>query len=125
MLKSQKAFMLLEVMLSIFIVVVGVVFVISSYMTSIKAFKVSRSYLDALYLMEEKMWEYDESGEVEEGNESGEFEDYKDAEWSTEAQEMEDLPLNETIVEVTLKKGGRKRKFAVTTYFYNEESVKD
>ena len=67
------------------------------------------------------MWEYDESGEIEEGNESGKFEDYKGAEWSAEAQEIEDLPLNETVVEVTLKEGDRKRRFEIVTYLFNKD----
>ena len=120
--KSLMGFMLLEVVLSVFIVTVGVVFVIGSFITSIKAFKVSKIYLDALYLMEEKMWEYEESGEIEEGSDSGRFEDYKNAEWSVEAEEMDDdLPLNETTVEVELKENDRKRRFKIVTYLYNKE----
>ncbi len=118
---KRNGFLLLEVMLSVFIVVVGVVFVIGSFVTSIKAFKASKLYLDALYLTEEKMWEYEESGEIEEGSDSGKFEDYKNAEWSVEAEEIEDLPLNETTVRIVLKENDRKRKFEIVTYLFNKE----
>ena len=119
--KSLAGFMLLEVMLSVFIVVVGVVFVIASFTASIRAFKASKSYLAALYLMENKMWQYEESGEIEEGSDSGKFEDYESAAWRVEAEEIEDLPLNETTIEVTLKQGEKKQKFAIATYFFNKE----
>ncbi len=118
---KRSGFMLLEVMLSVFIVVVGVVFVISSFITSIKAFRVSKSYLEALYLMEEKMWEYEDSGEVEDGSDSGGFEDYKNAEWSVKAEEIEDLALNETAVEVLLKEGDKKRRFRIVTYLKSKD----
>ena len=113
--------MLLEVMLSVFIVMVGVVFVASSFITSIKTFKAAKAHLDILYLMEERMWGYEEKGEIEEGSDSGDFEDYKNAEWSVEAEEIEDLPLNETAVEVILKEDDKKRRFKIVTYFNNEE----
>lgn len=116
--------MFLEVILSVFIVTIGVVFVIGSFITSIKAFKATQVYLDALYLMEEKMWEYEASGEIEEGKDSGKFENYKGAEWSVEARQIEeDLPLNETTVEVTLKDGDKERSFKIVTYFRNEEEI--
>ena len=118
---KRSGFMLLEVMLSVFIVVVGVVFVISSFITSIKAYRVSKSYLEALYLMEEKMWEYEDSGEVEDGSDSGKFEDYKDAEWSVKAEEIEDLALNKTAVEVVLGEGDKKRRFRIVTYLESKD----
>ena len=108
-------------MLSVFIVVVGIVFVIGSFITSIKAHKASSSYFDMLYLMEEKMWGYEESGEMEEGSDSGDFEDYKGAEWAIEAEETEDLSLNETTVQVALKEGTKKRQFEIVTYFKTKE----
>jgi len=120
--RAVGGFMLLEVILSIFVVTVGVVFVIGSFMTSIKAHKASKIYLDALYLIEEKMWEYEESGKIEEGEDSGEFEDYADAEWDIEAKKLEeDLPLNKTTLGITLKKGDKERRFEVATYLYNKE----
>jgi hypothetical protein len=122
--KNKSAFLLLEVVLSVFIVTVGIVFVIGSFITSIKTFKVSKIYLDALYLTEDKMWEYEVNGEIEEDKDSGKFEDYKNAKWNVEAEllEDEDLNLNETTLEVELKEGDRKkRRFEVATYFFNKE----
>ena len=118
---KRSGFMLLEVMLSVFIVVIGVVFVISSFITSVKAFKASRSYLDMLYLMEERMWEYEGIGKIEEGNDSGKFDDYEGAEWAVEAEEIEDTTLNETTVEIMVKEGDKKRRLEMATYFFNAE----
>ena len=120
--KNRSGFMLLEVILSVFIVAVGIVFVRGSFITSIKAFKASKSYLDALYLLEGKMWEYEESGEIEEGGDSGKFEDYKGADWKVEAKELEEESLlNEVTLEVTLKEDDRRRRFKIATYLFNKE----
>ena len=116
-----SGFMLLEVILSVFIVTVGIVFVVNSFMTSIKVLKASKMYLDILYLMEEKMWGYEEKGKIEEGSDSGDFEDYKNAEWNVKAEEIEDLPLNEMTIEVVLKEHGKSRRFEIVTYFHNEK----
>lgn len=113
--------MLLEVILSVFVVTVGVVFVINSFITSIKAFKVSKIYVEALYLIEQKLWDYEEKGKIEEGRDSGRFNDYKNAEWEIQAKEVEDLPLCETTAEVVMKEENTKRRFEITTYFYKEE----
>lgn len=119
---KPKGFMLLEVVLSVFIVSVGVVFVIGSFITSIKAFKASKSYLEVLNLIDEKMWQYLESGKIEEGSDSGEFEDYKGAEWNIEAKELEDdSPLEEVTIEVSLKEGEMERSVKIATYLFSEE----
>lgn len=117
----NNGFMLLEVILSVLIVSVGVVFVITSFITSLKAFKLSKIYVDAVYLIEQKLWEYEEKGEIEDGRNSGRFDDYKGAEWEIDAKELEDLPLEETSAEIAIKKGDQKRTFTVVTYF-NKES---
>jgi hypothetical protein len=109
------------VILSVLVVSVGVVFVINSFITSIKAFKVSKVYVEALYLIEQKLWDYEEKGKIEDGRDSGKFDDYKNAEWEIEAREIEGLPLNETTAEVTMKTDTEKRRFKVTTYFNKEE----
>jgi type II secretory pathway pseudopilin PulG len=120
-LRAGAGFMLLEVILSVLVVSVGVVFVINSFITSIKAFKVSKVYVEALYLIEQKLWDYEEKGKIEDGRDSGKFDDYKNAEWEIEAREIEGLPLNETTAEVTMKTDTEKRRFKVTTYFNKEE----
>lgn len=120
--RRHSGFMLLEVVLSVLVVSVGVVFVIGSFITSIKAFKVSKVYADALYLIEQKLWEYEEKGTIEDGRDSGKFDDYKDAQWEIEARELEeDIPIEETSAEVAIKKDERKRYFKVVTYFYKED----
>ena len=67
------------------------------------------------------MWGYEESGKIEAGSDSGDFEDYKSAGWTIEAEETEDLSLNETTVQVTLKEGTKKRQFEIVTYFKTKE----
>lgn len=118
----QTGFLLLEVLMSIFVVSVGLVFIISSFITSIKAFKASKSYLEALYLLEEKMWNYEETWKIEEGSDSGTFEENKSAEWDIKAEELEeDLPLCKVTLELTLKEGEKAKKYKIATYFFNED----
>ncbi len=119
--QGRAGFMLLEVILSVFVVTVGVVFVIGSFITSIKAFKISNVYVEMLYLLEDRLWEYEEKAKIEEGRDSGKFDDYKDAEWEIDAKELEDIPLEETTAEVVVKKDGQKRYFKVVTYFYKAD----
>lgn len=119
--KYRHGFMLLEVILSVFVVTVGVVFVINSFITSLKAFKVSKVYVEAAYLIEQKLWDYEEKGKIKEEHTSGKFDDYKNAEWDIKVKELEDIPLNETTAEVTIKKEEKKSRFKVVTYFYKEE----
>ncbi|MBL7071964.1 MAG: type II secretion system protein [Candidatus Omnitrophica bacterium] len=121
--KNKNGFMLLEVLLSVFIVTVGVVFVIGSFMTSVRAFRSTRAYLEALYLLEEKMWEYEEAGAVEEGSESGRFDDRRYAEWELKAEEVDDFPLNHVEFVITLKKDGGETTFKINTYLFNGESL--
>ncbi|MBU4375979.1 MAG: hypothetical protein KKD29_00710 [Candidatus Omnitrophica bacterium] len=119
--KHHSGFMLLEVMLSVFVVTVGVVFVIGSFTTSIKASKVSKIYVNALYLLEQSLWEYEEKGKIEDGRYSGKFDDYKGTEWEIEAKELEDIPLLETEAGVVITKDDQKRYFKISTYFFKEE----
>lgn len=117
---KDNGFMLLEVILSVLVVSIGVVFVISSFITSLKAFKLSKVYVDAVYLIEQKLWEYEETGRIEDGRSSGKFDDYKGAEWEIKAKEMDDLPMEETSAEIAIKNDDKKRTFTVVTYFYKE-----
>lgn len=118
---SLTGFMLFEVILSVFIVTIGVVFVTGSFVTSIKAAKASRAYIEALYLLEQRLWEYEEKGRIEDGRDSGKFEKNKDAEWEMEAKELEDISLEDTTTEVTITKDGQKRCLKVSTYFYKAD----
>ncbi len=113
--------MLLEVILSVFVVTVGIVFVTGSFITSIKAFKASRIYTNTVCLLENRMWEYEEKGKIKDGRESGKFDDCKNAEWEIEARELDDMPLNETSAEVIMAKEGMKTHFKVVTYFQKED----
>lgn len=119
--RNGAGFMLLEVILSVFVVTLGAVFIIGSFTTSIKAFKASKVYVEALYLLEQRLWEYEEKGKIEDGRYSGKFDDYEEAEWEIEAKEPEDIPLEETTAEVVVKKDGQKRHFKIATYFFKAD----
>jgi hypothetical protein len=109
--------------MSVLIVTVGVVFVIGSFVTSIKTYKISKVYSELQYLAEEKMWEYEDKGEIEDGSDSGDFDRHKEATWSIEAEELEDFPLNETNLEIVIKDDTMKRKYGLATYLRKKEGL--
>ena len=120
---SSGGFLLLEVVMSVLIVTIGVVFVIGSFVTSIKTYKVSKVYSELQYLAEEKMWEYEEKGEIEDGSDSGDFDRLKGATWDIEAEELEDFPLNETTLEIVIKDDFTERTYKLATYLRKKEGL--
>lgn len=82
---KNKAFTLIEVMLAVAILSIGLVLVVRSYVTSLRAIKASQNFLIANLLLEEKIWEKQEEGmrrrgeatfEEEEGKFDPPFEGY-------------------------------------------------
>lgn len=120
---NKNGFLLLEVMLSVIIVLVGVVFIAGAFRTAVLAAKRSRAYLSGLYRLEERMWPLEEKGAIEPGSDSGSFEKAEGAEWETEAEEMEESPLLETKVTVRWKEGEQDNGISVHTYLENEEDI--
>ncbi|MBN1872572.1 MAG: hypothetical protein JW800_08370 [Candidatus Omnitrophica bacterium] len=120
---SRRGFLLLEVIMSVFIVTIGVVVVIGSFVTSIRTYKISKAYSELHYLAEEKMWGYEEKGEIEEGGDSGDFDRHEGASWKIKAEELEDFPLNEVDLEITVKDDVSERKYQLATYLRNKEGL--
>jgi len=75
--RFQTGFSLLELMLAVTILSVGMVIVIHSYVTSLRAVRTSSSFLAANLLLEEKIWESQEEqirlGEIVPEEKQGEF----------------------------------------------------
>ena len=75
--RFQAGFSLLELMLAITILSAGMVIVMHSYVTSLRAVRVSGNFLAANLLLEEKIWEIQEEqirlGEIITEEKQGEF----------------------------------------------------
>ena len=96
--KNRKGILLLEVMVSIVIITSGLLFVMRVYSTAKTALDMSRSFFRDSLLLEEKMFDFEEKGVIEEGSDSGRFQDAKDYSWqvnteplSFQGQELGDL----------------------------------
>ncbi len=116
-----NGFLLLEVMLSVFIVSVGIVFVIASFATTLQVYKISRDYTELLFIVDEVMWPYRERGRAEVGHDSGELELYDDSGWEIDVREDDDMEMNVLHCRVQRHASSGGRYFSVTTYVHAEE----
>ena len=71
--KASKGFLLFEVIISIAIITSGLLVVMASYSASKRAIESSQELFEASLLLEEKIFEFEERGEIETRELSGEF----------------------------------------------------
>jgi hypothetical protein len=86
--KNKKGILLLEVMVSIVVITAGLLFVMRVYSTAREALERSRSFFRDSLLLEEKMFDFEEKGIIEEGTDSGSFQDAKKYSWQVNAQAL-------------------------------------
>jgi len=96
--RCKKGILLLEVMVSIVVITSGLLFVMKVYSTAKEALNRSRDLFKYSLLLEEKIYDFEERGNIAEGKEENHFPDAKDYSWSVEAtplaaerQDMSDL----------------------------------
>ena len=119
----QKAFTLVEIMLTITILTVGIIGILRAYATSVNALEVSRDTVDAVCLLKEKMAEIEQAAIDEGGNSpgfsSGRFEDeFENFGWKLEVKTGSIEDLNE--VTLVVSRVGQPRKFSLVTYAENK-----
>ena len=83
--KARKGFLLFEIMISVVIIASGLLFIMNSYSSAKNSIKRSTELFEASLLLENKMWEFEEKGEIEIGAESGDFPENEEYSWSMEA----------------------------------------
>lgn len=95
--KTRRGFLLLEVMVSIVVITGGLLFVMRVYSTAHEALNRSRSLFRNSLLLEEKIFDFEEKGIIEEGSQSGRFDYAKDYSWevSANALSLDDIDLND------------------------------
>ena len=81
----RKGFLLLEVMISIVVITGGLLFVMRVYSTAKEALDRSRTLFTRSLLLEEKMFDFEEKGIIEEDTDHGRFTDKKDYSWEIDA----------------------------------------
>ncbi len=75
----------MEVMVTIVVITAGLLFVMRVYSTARTALARSSEFFKYGLLMEEKMYDFEERGVIEEGADHGRFSDPKDCFWEVDA----------------------------------------
>ena len=120
-LPSREGFLLLEVMISIVIITTGILFIARSYASSKNALYRSTEIIKLSTLIGNKMFEYEVSGEIPEGEISGDFTNDENYSWHISAIDtQEESDLNQVTLEVLRKQNPKKAACSVTTYFRNK-----
>ncbi|OGW84396.1 MAG: hypothetical protein A2987_02220 [Omnitrophica bacterium RIFCSPLOWO2_01_FULL_45_10] len=111
--KASKGFLLFEVIISIAIITSGLLVVMASYSASKRAIESSQELFEASLLLEEKIFEFEERGEIETGELSGEFEKDGAHTWSIYAEEIGGTVLNKMTLNVFSQKYEPKTKYSI------------
>ncbi|NQT95821.1 MAG: hypothetical protein HQ572_05165 [Candidatus Omnitrophica bacterium] len=72
--QKNRAFLLIEVLITVVIVSASIVFINHAFSTSLRAISISNDYLKAVLLLEDKSFDFEAYPVVEEGEFSGEEE---------------------------------------------------
>ena len=121
MIIDRRGFLLLEVVVSLVIITAGLLFVARSYSSSKEAFQRSGEIFETSLLIEKSFWEYEERGEIVEGETSGDFKDKDGYSWQISAKRFEGSGLNIVESEVFKEKDPLRTKYSVSTYLKNKE----
>lgn len=124
---KNKGFTLLEVMLAVTILSVGLVMVVRSYVTSLRAIKTSREFLTANLLLEEKIWQEEQERTRPEGFIPQEKQDEFDPpfagfNYKISFEQEENLPsLYKSTFEVFWRKRNKEHSVSCVTYTRSQE----
>lgn len=114
---NKKGILLFEVMISILIVAGSLIFIARAYSASKTAFQRSEELLKTAFLMQEKLFELEVRGSVEEASFSGEFSSDKDHSWKLDSESLEGLRLRAVTLRVFKKGQKQDPGYQLQTYF--------
>ncbi|MDB4349330.1 prepilin-type N-terminal cleavage/methylation domain-containing protein [Omnitrophica bacterium] len=118
---SKRGFLLLEVLVSITVISVGLVFVVRSFSSSARAIETATHFLKSVSLMEEKLWDLEAKGAIEKGRDDGLFEMDREYLWKVEAEGLEDIPINVVNLKVEWGTPKGRQKVSLETYMWHDE----
>jgi len=118
---KRSGFLLLEVLVSIAIISLGLIYVVRSFSSSARAVETATNFIRSVSLIEAKIWDLEAKGAIEEGRAEGEFEDEEGYTWSLEAEGLKDTPINEVDLKVTWQGPHRRQRVSLWTYLWNDE----
>ncbi|MBL7156752.1 MAG: hypothetical protein ISS92_01175 [Candidatus Omnitrophica bacterium] len=117
---KNKGFLLFEVVISIVIITAGVLFVMRAFSSAKESIERSTEVFKVSLLLEQKMWGFEEKGKIEEGRESGDFEEDEGYSWKLASERLEDSDLNLVRLEAFQKEQPEITKYFITTYLKNK-----
>ncbi|MFH1380574.1 MAG: hypothetical protein ABIH57_00180 [Candidatus Omnitrophota bacterium] len=120
---NKKGFLLFEVMISIVIVAAGLLFIMHSFSSAKNSIRRSGDIFKTALLLEDKFWQFEESGEIQEGVYEGDFTGDEDYSWKIDARALDESEQNVSYaglelvtLEVFQKKSPDKTKYLIETY---------
>ena len=125
--RNSRGFLLLEVMVSIVVITGGLLFVMRVYATAKNGLDISRDLFRYSLLLEEKIFEYEERGVIEEGKNRDHFPDREYYMWEVEASPLEPAGQElSNLCEVRLgafqAKSSPAQKYYLNTYLEKENA---
>ena len=111
---SKKGVLLLEVMVSIVVITSGLLFVMRVYSTAKEALDRSRTFFKYSLLLEEKAFDFEERGIIEEGRDQDHFPDLREYSWEVQADPL--APQGQYLCDLCLVK---------LSVFYSKSSPPD
>jgi len=120
--RTNRGFLLFEVVVSIVIITAGILFIMRSYSSSKDSIARSGEILRTSLLLEDKMWEYEAMEEVGSDKDSGDFEDAEGYAWEMEAEPPEvegfDMDPKYNVIRLSVFKEREKEKTEYTIWTY-------
>ncbi|MCX5716139.1 MAG: hypothetical protein NTV07_04665 [Candidatus Omnitrophica bacterium] len=113
--------MLLEVILSVVVIATSFVFIMRSYVVSLKATDTARNIQKACLALEDELFELDMKGELEEGESAGDSQDGAYS-WRVYAQPIDDKKEINLVEAETGRRTGTGGKIKVATYIRNKST---
>ena len=120
---KKQGFLLLEVLVSVVIISVGLIFIVRSFSSATRAVDISGRYLKLASLIEQKLWDLEAKGSIAKGTYKGDFKDEQAYKWEYKADALKDFPINTVMLMVKKPVLHKKKaeKISVETYLWNEE----
>jgi len=122
--KNKKSFLLFEVVLTIAILSLGLVFVVRSISLSMKVARAAFDYSQAVNLAYEKMFDLELKSQIDNlgfGSDEGVFLDSDNFSWKYSIEPLEDETLGIVVLDISWKEGARTGGFEVATYIKAED----
>ena len=116
---NKKAYLLFEVIITITILSIGLVFVIRAVNYSMHVAQSAVNYRQAFGLLSEKAFDIERSSwllGLELQSEEGEFESDSDYRWSYSVVSLEELSFGKINLDVSWDKGRRKGSLGIESY---------